>query len=190
MKQVNDLRGCQGARAGVFRPGENAKIIFGKQYDDSFYATACAYLLRRFGPAQRGCDPYKDLTQYVLTTEMEGVSLIIQPCVSVSTSFGYYLSPDIYESTMEAMMKSRQDRSDADEKDCPCRGPVIKALCEAMEELKKPVNVRDWFFNIVGRVGDGDLQYDNDGENIRIAEYSDLAGYGIVPEYFDRFKKS
>ena len=182
MKQFLGKDGVRyrGASIGVFDPGSNAKIIFGEQYDETFYATSCAYLLRRFGPAHRGCDPYKDLTKYVLTTNDDRALLTVSPCCSVSTSFGYLLNNELYEKTMEADFVSRRSKSYIEAKDCEIRSPVIQALCEAMEELKKPVNVRDWFFNIVGRVRD---------DNFGTAEYSKFAGYGIIEEYFDRFKK-
>ncbi len=190
MKQAENLKGCQGARGGLFYPGNDAEKILGEQYDETFYATSCAYLLRRFGPSRRGCDPYKDLVQYILTTSMEGVFLLVTPCCSVGTSFGYYLSPKIYKVTMDAMFESRKSKSNVDETKCPCRGPVIKALCDAIIELKKPVYVRDWYFNIVGRVRDEELQYDEEKEEtVGTVEYSELAGYGITPDYFDKFKE-
>ena len=184
MKQFAEEKGIQynGASMGVFAPGQDAKVIFGEQYDNTFYATACAYLLRRFGPSHWGCDPYKDLIQYILTTKMEGVLLIVRPCCSVSTSFGYLLNPDLYESTLEVKCKHRKERKKFDIKQDEICGPVDKALCTAMEELKNPVNVRDWFFNIVGRVKDCDIK-----DDVKIEEYSKFAGFGIVPEYFDRF---
>jgi len=179
----------RGASAGVFNPGQDAKIIFGEQHDRLFYATSCAYLLRRFGPAQQGCDPYKELTWYVLTTQMDGVLLTVRPCCSVSTSFGYLLNPELHESTLRAEMDARGKGKYLEAKDCEIRSPVVKALCDAMEELKKPVNVRDWYFNIVGRVKDCDLQMEDEGDSVTCVQYSDLAGYGIIPEYFDRFKE-
>ncbi len=179
----------RGASMGVFDPGQDAKRIFGEIHDKTFYATSCAYLLRRFGPAQRGCDPYKDLTWYVLTTQMEGVLLTVRPCCSVSTSFGYMLSPEIYESTMKAECDSRQKGEWVEAKDCEIRSPIAKVLCDAMKELKEPVNVRDWYFNIVGRIKDCDLKIDDEGDSVVCVEYSKLAGYGIAPEYFDKFKE-
>ena len=186
MKQFSEEKGTRyrGASMGVFWPGQDAEIIFGEQYDNTFYATACAYLLRRFGPAQWGCDSYKDLTQYILTTQMDGVLLTVRPCCSVSTSFGYLLNPEIHEKNMDAEFASRKKREKLNIKQDEVCGPVDKALCGAMEELKTPVNVRDWFFNITGRVRDDDLQnYE------LLADYSNLAGYGITPEYFDKFKE-
>lgn len=179
----------RGASIGVFDPGEVAENIFGKQYNDSFYATACAYLLRRFGPSHRGCDPYKELTAYSLTTEMDGVVLTVRPCCSVRTSFGYLLNAELYENTLDAMFKDRRENKTNDIKKCEVRDPVALALFDAMKELQKPVNVRDWYFNIVGMVKDSDLQISEDGDSVVSVEYSDLAGYGITPDYFDEFTK-
>ena len=191
MEQAKSVKGCRGAMMGVFSPGADAKEILGEQYNDSFYGTACAYLLRRFGPSHWGCDDYKELTHSILTTEMKGVFLTVRPGCSVSTSFGYYLSPDIYHETEKAMFDSRMQEPDmrTEIEACPIRKPVYKALIDAIEELKKPVNVRDWYFNITGMVKDSDLQYDEDDENVGTAEYSEYAGYGITRDYFDKFKK-
>lgn len=189
MKQftTKDKITYRGASAGVFDPGADAKVILGKKHDKTFYATSCAYLLRRFGPAHRGCDPYKDLTSYTLTTETKGVLLTVRPCCSVSTSFGYLLGPDLYEKTIDAMFDARGQEIDI--MDCKIRRPVIDALCLAIKELQRPVNVRDWHFNITGMVEDCDLKYDEDDGYVGIAEYSNLAGYGISLDYFDKFKE-
>lgn len=188
MRQAKETKGYRGAMMGVFEPGGDANIIFGEKYDDSFYGTACAYLLRRFGPSHWGCDSFKDLTNYVLTTQMDGVLLTVRPGCSISTSFGYYLDTEIYNKSMKAEFDARKPKEYIAISDCAIRNPIAKVLIEAMKELKRPVNVRDWYFNIVGRVRDKDLQYNEKDENIGTVTYSDLAGYGIVPEYFDRFK--
>ena len=183
MEQAKKVKGFRGAMMGVFCPGQDAEVILGEKYDESFYGTACAYLLRRFGPAHYGCDPYKELTHYMLTTKMEGVLLSARPGCSVSTSFGYVLSEDIYKATIDADFKDRQQKSQKEAiDDCSVRGPVAKALREAIEELKRPVNVRDWCFNITGRISDGELS------EVELAEYSNIAGYGVIPEYYERFK--
>lgn len=182
MKQAKKIKGFSGAMRGTFAPGRDAEAILGEKYDKSFYGTACAYLLRRFGPAHYGCDPYKELTHYMLTTKMEGVLLTVRPGSSVSTSFGYYLNNEIYEATLEADYKDRQPNRWETVKNCPVRAPVAEALREAIKELKRPVNVRDWFFNIIRRIPDDELA------NMEVVEYSDLAGYGVIPEYYSRFK--
>ncbi len=182
MEQAKKVKGFSGAMMGTFDPGQDAEVILGEKYDKSFYGTACAYLLRRFGPAYYGCDSYKELTQYMLTTKMEGVLLSVRPGCSVSTSFGYYLSKEIHEATLEAMLKNRQSNQRKAENDCPIRSPVAKALREAIKELERPVNVRDWCFNIIRRIPDDEL------ERMELVGYSDIAGYGIIPEYYKRFE--
>ena len=179
MEQAKEIKGYHGAIMGTFCPGMDAEAILGEKYDKSFYGTACAYLLRRFGPAYYGCDSYKDLTSYLLTTKMEGVLLAVRPCCSVSTSFGYYLSSEIYKATVDAHLKARGWKGIDN---CPVRAPVAKALREAIKELERPVNVRDWYFNITGRIPDNEL------EQMEPVEYSKVAGYGIIPEYYDRFE--
>lgn len=182
MEQAKEIKGFRGAMMGVFCPGDDAKAILGEKYDKSFYGTACAYLLRRFGPACWGCDSYKELTHYMLTTKMEGVLLSVRPGCSVSTSFGYCLSKEIYEATVEADIKGRRPNQRKAINDCPIRAPVAKALCEAIKELERPVNVRDWFFNITRRIPDNELA------QMELVEYSNIAGYGVIPEYYERFK--
>ena len=187
MKQAENLKGFRGECAGLFNLEQDIEGLIGKENDESFYATSCAYLIRRFGPSRYGCDSYKDLISYILTTEMEGVYLIVAPGCSVSTSFGYYLTEELYEKVSAIQYETRNQRSEPNPQDCKIQSSVIKALCDAIEELKKPVNVRDWHFNIAGRVPDGDLQYDKDEDVIGIAEYSKFAGYGITPDYYDKF---
>ena len=62
----------------------------------------------------------------------------------------------------------------------PRKNRIERALKQAMEELKRPTNVRDWLINIQGDV---------EGYPSNCVEPSKLAGYGITRDYFDKFKK-
>ena len=62
----------------------------------------------------------------------------------------------------------------------PRRDRIERALKQAMEELKRPTNVRDWLINIQGDV-------DDCADNC--VEPSNLSGYGITRDYFDKFNK-
>lgn len=155
------------------------------QFKNWDYGHALAYLWRRFGPPAWGSDSYKNLAAYVLETEMPGVCLEIMPHPSAKCSFGYLLREDIRRACIDEDCERRQSRTDVDEKKEKVRGPVIAALTKAMEELKRPTNVRDWHFNIERRIGDSELgSFTGD-----LAEYSEYAGYGITPDYFLKFKE-
>lgn len=176
MKQYeNDEKEYRGAMGGIIWTSDIADEVF-KTWD---YGHAFAYLFRRFGPAHAGCDPHKDLSFYLLTTRMKGVLLTARPAHSAGTSFGYLLTKQIYrklhlEYTHSMWMKGKgKDVSSARQ------NRIEQALKQAMEELKRPTNVRDWLINIQGDVED---------YAPNCVEPSNLAGYGITRDYFDKFK--
>jgi len=61
---------------------------------------------------------------------------------------------------------------------------AMEAVCVAIENLLMPVNIRDWYINIKGRVKDDDLKFIPDpkwpGEDMVVAvPYSEMAGMGF-----------
>lgn len=176
MKQFeNDGARYRGAMGGVIWTPELADEVF-KTWD---YGHAFAYLFRRFGPAHRGCDPYKDLSFYWLTTRMKGVLLTVRPAHSADTSFGYLLTMQIDRKLYLEHTHSRWVEGKGKEVRSPRKSRIERALKQAMEELKRPTNVRDWLINIQGDVAD----YPSN-----CVEPSKLAGYGITRDYFDKFE--
>lgn len=75
-----------GAGSGLFDPKKEAEKL-----GEWNYGTLFTYLYRRFGPPLQECDIYKKVAQYILTTDMQGVFLLVYPCPS-GFSFGYGLS--------------------------------------------------------------------------------------------------
>ncbi len=144
------------------------------------YGSAFAYLWRRFGPPFEGSDPHKDLVSYFLTTDMKGVLLYVRPCVSASTSFGYSATRQRRRKLFIEDTHALWRRQKGNDFKTPRADRVGRALERAMEELKRPTNVRDWLINIQGRCDDSSL---------RCVAPSKLAGYGITPDYFDKFNK-
>lgn len=175
MKQITWEKGmyfCGGVGSFYFTEEELDKII--PNYD---YGHALAYLWRRFGPPSLGGDSYKDLTHYHLTTAMDGVYLSCNCYLSHHIAFGLGFSGELYEKLMnnESFHKGKCDWPEETK-------AIWNALLDAIKELKRPVNVRDWFINIEGKVKDEDV--------LAPVEYSDKAGYGVTDEYYDRFKTS
>lgn len=171
----SDGKMYHGAVGGIIWTPKIADEVF-KTWD---YGHAFAYLFRRFGPAHRGCDPHKDLSSYHLTTRMKGVLLTVRPAHSAGTSFGYLLTRQIhYKLYLEDLHFMWMEGKGKDAKS-PRKNRIERALKQAMEELKRPTNVRDWLINIQGDVED----YPQN-----CVEPSKLAGYGITRDYFDKFK--
>jgi hypothetical protein len=172
----NDGASYRGAMGGVIWTPEIADEVF-KTWD---YGHAFAYLFRRFGPAHRGCDPHKDLSSYWLTTRMKGVLLYVRPAHSVGTSFGYRLTMQINRKLYLEHTHSMWMEGKGKDVRQPRKSRIERALKQAMEELKRPTNVRDWLINIQGDV---------EGYPSNCVEPSNLAGYGITRDYFVKFSK-
>lgn len=138
------------------------------------YGHALAYLLRRFGPSKWGSDSYKQLVNYVLTTKMKGVYLTCNCYPTSHIAFGIGLSAEIYEKIVPDCMKRRENWPEY-------LTEIFNALLDAIQELKRPTNVRDWFINIEGKVSNKEIK--------KPVSYSKKAGYGISDNYYKRFKK-
>lgn len=175
-QQKEDGKAYKGARSDEnIRTGDIAETVF-KSWD---YGHAFAYLWRRFGPPHDGWDGYKELAGYWLTTGTKGVLLYVSPKTSASVSFGYAVTKQLsFKLRLEWMYTTWQRWKG---KDCktPRADKIERALKQAMEELKRPVNVRDWLVNI-----EGQIDYFNNP--VKPSKY---AGYGITEDYFHKFKK-
>ena len=172
MKQIDWEKGMRffgGAGFMHFEKSDLEPIL--PNYD---YGHAFAYLWRRFGPPIVGCDPYKDLTTYHLTTKIEGVYLSCKCYLTSHIAFGFGFSHKVWQEIDAEINKPRKEWLEG-------TLAIFDALLEAIEELRRPVNVRDWFINIEGKVKDCNI--------VDPVEYSPKAGYGVSDEYYERFKK-
>lgn len=192
---------------------------------------AFSYLWRRFGPSPFGCDSYKDLVRYIISTPNPEVFLTLGLSGSnISLCVGY-------AATEQLVQEARKPRNDwwqikfpswcrevkgiAEEKDIwevSFRGELIKeaikdigdipqldrknwreqegaiyeinyAVACAMEELLRPVYIRDIGINIFGRYEGNEVFTDYfddliaDGEDteklMEAAPRYKYAGYGI-----------
>lgn len=98
IQQVTDFDGeYTGEMAGTFDLDEPAKQILGEPKPSDVFA----YMFRRFGYPRFGWDDYKTLVQYYITTEMEGVVLMVRPAFAGGGTFGYVLRKDINQACME-----------------------------------------------------------------------------------------
>ena len=177
MKQYEkDGRRYRGAIGGmVIWTPDIADEVF-KTWD---YGHAFAYLYRRFGPPHSGSDYHKELVSYWLTTKMKGVLLSVRPAHSAGTSFGYLLSRQVGHKLNLEHMYADWKRWKGKDFRTPRKNRIERALKQAMEELKRPTNIRDWLI---------DIQGDVEGHPQNCVEPSKLAGYGITRDYFDKFK--
>ena len=169
-----DYRSCYGLHIDV---GELAEGILGSEWS---YAAAFTYLYRRFGPTFYGGDPYKDLACYFLTTKMKGVLLYVRPCVSTQTSFGVSVSMQLRQKidAEHAYCEWKRRKGLVIEPKRPLK--IKKALEDAIRDLNRSTHVRDWYFNILGETEPNDDS----------VSYSNLSGYGITPDYYEKFKKA
>lgn len=127
------------------------------------------YLYRRFGPPFSGGDDVKDIACYWLTTRKEGLYLRVAcKATGLRWCFGVGFANSLYDLIPWA---SREEPASAIVADCHT------VLNEALQELARPVYVRDAAFNIFGRV-------DDDCE-VSVAERSEYAGYGIPRDAMD-----
>lgn len=173
MKQAKQLKGFTGGRGmGFFDIGDEAR----KEFPNWNYGEAFAYLWRRFGPPEIGWDGYKQLVNYYLTTKMKGLYLTCSPYLDdAAISFGFMFDENTIGAKIAAdISKPKEEWSDYTK-------IVHSTLCDAMRELKRPTNVRDWFINIEGHVKDEDIHYP--------VNYSIRTGFGIEPDYFHRFER-
>lgn len=146
-----------GAMAGIVQPGKLAEGILGK---DMSYGTLFAYLYRRFGPPPYGCDEYKEIANWVLTTPQKGIVLIVSPRPSgTRCSFGYCLRRDMAPDGLDEKKMSI----------------INKALSDAIADLLTPTYVRDENINALGKCADGLLP----------VAYFKWAGYGVDHKYFE-----
>ena len=176
MKQFDGrLNDYQGAISGIIITPDIAEEVFSK-WD---YGHAFAYLWRRFGPPFDGSDPHKELCNYCLTTRMPGVLLYVSPKLSAEISFGYLLKQKLFRKLIINNLHDLWLWHKGKEARHSRKKRVENALRGAMQELKRPVNVRDWLINIEGRVEDGPQN---------VVEPSSYAGYGVTREYLENLK--
>lgn len=173
--QAKDMSGwsiCGGDM--VYDPHDAARAVFGEpEYD--VRGEQFMYLFRRFGYPIHGWDDYKSLVSYYLTTPDAQVMLWCKPYSSPWLSFGYGAHPELYATAERAEQEWRRSepRTIAWEQH-PIYQRIDRAVRAAMNELLRPVPVRDMLYNITGRVPD-----DSPWARLKHAEYSPQAGYGL-----------
>jgi len=86
-----DLR-YHGVGSGIIDIGSEAEEILG----EINYGEAFAYLFRRFGFSAFGCDDFKDLVKYILTSPVEDTFLVVKPNTATDISFAYLVPDKIY----------------------------------------------------------------------------------------------
>ncbi len=114
---------------------------------------AFAYLWRRFGPPIHGSDPDKELCDYCLGTPMPDVFLSVYPTGS-RIGVGYLIPAATEQKMMDAYFKKPRAKRPDTENWRSMRGKagaINAALFAAMQELLRPVHVRDVAVNILGR---------------------------------------
>ena len=130
---------------------------------------ACAYLWRRFGPPFYGSDDYKEILQYILTTDDPDVWLTVYPGGSgLRHGVGYLATPALRRRAFaEPDMATR----------------IQDAIRGAMRELLRPVGVRDTMINLFGRLLDDCYDYGD------VADRSAYAGYPVPRDAMDALRR-
>lgn len=107
IQQVTTFDGdYTGEMAGIFDLDDPAKQIIGEPNPSDVFA----YMFRRFGYPRFGWDDYKTLVQYYITTEMDGVVLMVRPAFAGGGTFGYLLRKDIDQACVEEDRKPYQEQ--------------------------------------------------------------------------------
>jgi hypothetical protein len=142
-----------GMDGSVLRPGEIAEQVLPKVSG----ATLFAYCFRRFGYPNVGWDESKNLANYLLTTPEPGLFLEIVPYLGSTSSqlmFGYSIAKDLEEQTFYKIFLGPHGGHKAWEQSVP-RARFDAALRRSMEDLTRPVFIRDVPINCYGRCGVG-----------------------------------
>lgn len=135
-------RGIEYCRGGVF----DLSNLQTKYFPDVSGGSMFAYLYRRFGPPLAGCDEYKTLAQYVLTTDHPEIYLTVT-IFAVDFCFGYGLSRAIEQRLFE------EERRLPEAEVAKAERAILEA---AILELRRPTYVRDEYFNPGGACPPGD----------------------------------
>lgn len=151
-----EVKGGEDFLEFTFDLTEYAKSRFGKLE----YGNVLAYLLRRFGYPNMNWDGCKDIAQYKLTTPMANLWLSISVGHPTFPTFGYI--------TLKEIDSQAWQENDTPIESGDLRDRIITALKTTIDDLARPVSVRDWFINIAGKVND------LEGE---VVERSHHAGY-------------
>lgn len=94
-QQIKEIDGeYTGAMIGYFNPDELAPV------ENLDAGAVFVYMFRRFGYPKHGWDNQKTLVKWILTTDMKGVFLEVQPNVTGAGTFGYMLRDDIGRACM------------------------------------------------------------------------------------------
>ena len=157
------------ARLEWFDPSKYAASTFS---DELCYGKLFAYLFRRFGPPMAGWDHYKEIACYYLTTPMDGVWLRV--IVRSQNPFGYALSLEVEK----LLCKEHRLASSGSPAPGDLRSQTMEALKTTIEDLKRPVHVRDGRINALGKTE----------VRSRMAKPFEFAGYGVTEEYFEQFR--
>lgn len=197
MEIVRSIAGTSGSNGSEIFCGYKAgQEVFGETPKDSGL-TLFAYLWRRFGPPEHGCDDYKSLACWVLTTPMEGAYLSLTPSGSaIEYSVGHLVTHDLGErinKPIESWWKRHERLWIKLHPKAPAyhywgwntpkgfpRRPIgdktlvaelNAALRVSLNDLLRPVYVRDVPMNALGVL-------DHTKRQRRVAERSRYAGYG------------
>lgn len=100
VSQPSTIKGrMSGAMSGIFSPGDLAQEELG----DVNWGVLHTYMTRRFGPPNIGCDPYKEISQWIITTPQTGLHLSVRIAPHDTTLlFGYMIEIELDEGMHQA----------------------------------------------------------------------------------------
>jgi hypothetical protein len=171
MQQAKKLEGYSGDAGWFCGMSLDAQIV--KRFGVLDPGLTLMYLIRRFGFPLHGCDEYKEIAQWKLTTAHEGIILIVSPKPN-RVHFGY----SAYKSLRGSLYSSD------DTEKLKAQELFLQHLLDAATDLiNKPISVRDTWFNPIAtgdHLLDGHIPKNDDDDFINVAERHVLSGHGLL----------
>lgn len=125
-----------------------ADVAFGKEIASQSGVALFAYMWRRFGPPWFGSDGEKELAEWVISTRLDGIFLVVSPKGgALRHSFAVLYGAPQFD-------RFPADGYSDNEAVLECRAELVRA----MRDLLNPVFVRDVPINALGRMEENDIQ--------------------------------
>jgi hypothetical protein len=197
IQSMDEVIPAQGATSGLLKPSGIAVHYCG--ITNFTVGDIMAYGFRRFGYPVNGWDSYKQLCEWIMRTPMDKVFLTLQP--TTHSPFGYLLRDSLSaELRAEQYNNGKLDRFSHDPLSnevsatpywevlpiTSLERQVNEALRRTIIDMRRPVSIRDWQIDILGKCsGEGFRHFaedDNGYEEIvqdLFAPKSSQSGYGL-----------
>jgi hypothetical protein len=171
MQQAKNIEGYSGDAGWFCDMSLDAQII--KKFGVLDPGLTLMYLIRRFGFPLHGCDEYKEIAQWLITTAHDGIILGVSP--KPHRVYFHYLASKQLISSLYSSDEAEKTKT---------QEFVLLHLINAVEDMiNKPISVRDTWFNPIAtgdHLLDGHIPEDDDDDFINVAERHVSSGYGLL----------